>query len=105
MATFYGQVAGNSEIVVARQGSFDSGIHSSAQSYHGSVDVSLRYKDKEIVDSLMVKIGISNGSSMYGNNYFYGTIEELKQALEMYMNYKRNISYDSTKEVEESYEY
>lgn len=42
MATFYGQVKGNRETTVARQGSRKSGIMASVQSYAGSFSIEMR---------------------------------------------------------------
>lgn len=42
MATFYGQVFGNAQTSASRQGSKNSGIRTSAQSWNGSIIVELQ---------------------------------------------------------------
>lgn len=78
MAVFYGQVSGKSETTASRQGSMNSGIKASVQSWNGSVITSLRYNEK---DELIVNIYIDDGSAFEGNRYFTGTLEELKKKL------------------------
>ena len=83
MSTFYGQVEGMAYTNGTRRGG--RYIHSSSQSYDGSVDVELRYyDDNHTKENLMVYIGISDDSSMYGANYFTGTIDELRVALSLW---------------------
>ena len=78
MSEFYGQIVGNRG-PASRGGSRESGIHVSAQSWDGSVQVDLR-RGKH--DELMVRLSASDGSDMYGNTVFYGTFDEFKQMFE-----------------------
>lgn len=74
MNKYCGQVRGQSETVASRRGSEDSGLRVPAQSYDGSVII-VMHDDK-------VTIEIADGvSSFYGQSYFHGTIEELKERL------------------------
>ena len=77
MSKFYGQVEGMARTVAGRRG--NRFIKSSAQSYDGSVIVRMNYDDQ---GQLMVGLSIGEGSSFYGTEYFYGTLEELKERLE-----------------------
>ena len=72
MSAFYGCVQGNRGSAT-RGGSRASGFKASAQSYDGSVITYLSYNDK---DELMVEICISESSSSYGHQIFYGTFDE-----------------------------
>lgn len=72
MSTFYGMIQGNRGSVT-RGGSRASGFKASAQSYNGSVITYLSYNDE---DELMVEICVSEGSSSYGSQIFYGTFDE-----------------------------
>jgi hypothetical protein len=76
MARFYGQVYGQARTEASRRGSRD--IKVSAQSWNGSVITYLEYDEN---DQLVVDISISDGSSSYGNTYFRGSLEELKERL------------------------
>jgi len=75
MSDFYGQVVGNRG-PASRGGSRQSGIHVSAQSWDGSVQVDLRYNAD---DELMVRVSTSHRSEMYGNTVFYGTLEQFEE--------------------------
>ena len=77
MSTFYGQVSGQASTIASRRGSKNSGLRVSAQSWEGSVVTKLTEVDGEI----RVSIEISDDSSMYGKQYFYGTIDQLKETL------------------------
>lgn len=57
MATFYGQVFGNAQTSASRQGSKNSGIRTSAQSWNGSIIVELQGEEP------MVTISVSDESS------------------------------------------
>lgn len=81
MFTFYGQIQGQ-RTTKTTIGSKTSGIKSSVQSYDGSVIM----KMYDINGVVKVDIQISDISSFYGDSYFYGTIDELKECL------KRGIS-------------
>lgn len=76
MSKFYGQVEGMAQTVASRRGS--KYIKTSAQSWDGSVITRLHYDDD---GELYVSIDIDDGSSFYGQCYFYGTLEQLKQKL------------------------
>ena len=75
MSEFYGQVVGNSG-PASRTGSNRSGIHVSAQSYDGSVQVKLR-RDKD--GGLQVRVSTSHGSDLYGDEVFVGSLERFEQ--------------------------
>ena len=77
MAAFYGTVEGNRG-TVSRTGSRESGIETTARSYHGSVNVWLHEQGGQ----LMVDIRIADGSSAGGALLFNGTLDELKAKLE-----------------------
>lgn len=76
MAATYGTVKsyrGKASLMSNRS----TGIHTTAQSYDGSVNVWLRYFKGE----LLVGIDIADGSSTDGKNVFTGTIDELRAKL------------------------
>ena len=75
MSEFYGQVVGNRG-PASRSGSRQSGIHVSAQSWDGSVQVRLR---RDMNDELQVRVSTSRGSDMYGNEVFVGSLERFEQ--------------------------
>ena len=75
MSEFYGQVVGNRG-PASRGGSRASGIHVSAQSWDGSVQVKLR-RGKD--NALQVNVSTSHGSDMYGNTVFCGTLEQFEE--------------------------
>ena len=75
MSEFYGQVVGNRG-PASRGGSRKSGIHVSAQSWDGSIQIDLRRGND---DELIVRLSTSSGSAMYGNTVFYGTFEQFKE--------------------------
>ena len=72
MSAFYGMVQGNRGSAT-RGGSRASGFKASVQSYDGSIVTYLSYNDK---DELMVEICVSESSSCYGRQIFYGTFDE-----------------------------
>ena len=69
MSKFYGSVQGN-------RGAATRGGHSmiktSAQSWDGSIQTELTYEE----DTLMVRVSVSEGSSIYGKTIFYGTFKD-----------------------------
>ena len=75
MSEFYGQVIGNRG-PASRGGSRASGIHVSAQSWDGSVQVKLR-RDRN--DELRVEVSTSHGSDMYGNVVYCGSLERFER--------------------------
>lgn len=77
MSAFYGQVEGCAQTIASRRGGRNSGIRSSAQSWDGSVITRMYERDGKTE----VNIEIAEGSSFCGDNYFTGTIEELKEIL------------------------
>lgn len=87
MSTFYGMIQGNRG-AATRGGSHASGFRASAQSWNGSVIVDLDYNDKE---QLMVRVGVSNGSSScedWDTPNFRGTFEEFKELLQLHKDLK-----------------
>ena len=89
MGTFYGTIQGNRG-EATRMGSKSSGFRASAQSYDGSVITELSYRDNEDTkdETLVISINLSDSSSSYyGKNYFYGTLEQLKECFSMYQEY------------------
>lgn len=66
MSKFYGQVQGQAQSIASRRGS--QYIRVSAQSWDGSVITRMVYDDDDV---LKVQIEIDDGSSMYGQSYFY----------------------------------
>lgn len=81
MSTFYGTVEGQRG-PATRCGSRSSGIRTAAQSWNGSVIVSLCYAERDGEDVLMVGINTSDGSSAYGHNIWNGSYEEFVELLE-----------------------
>lgn len=77
MSKYYGQVKGMSNTVASRRGSEASGIKASVQSYDGSVIVRMT----NVGGKNMVDIEMAEGSDFSGKSFFYGTMDELKQAL------------------------
>lgn len=75
MSEFYGQVVGNRG-PASRGGSKQSGIHVSAQSWDGSVQVKLRY---DMDDELQVQVSTSHRSEMYGDVVFVGSLERFEE--------------------------
>jgi len=75
MSKFYGTVIGSARTPATRRG--HSNILTSAQSFDGSVITHLSYRN----DELTVRIEIADESSVYGETYFIGTLEELKETL------------------------
>lgn len=47
-------------------------IKTSAQSWDGSIQTELTYEE----DTLMVRVSVSEGSSIYGKTIFYGTFKD-----------------------------
>lgn len=84
MAVFYGMIQGNRG-AATRGGSANSGYQASAQSYDGSVITYLNYNQD---NKLMITIATAQSSSCYGDTKFYGTLDELNEALEMYKKVK-----------------
>lgn len=79
MAKFYGTVKGRAATAATREGSSESGIRASAQSYDGSVVTKLKYEG----DELMVSIGLMEGSqSEFHYPSWTGTFEQLREALQ-----------------------
>ena len=70
MSKFYGSVRG--ERGPATRGGHHS-ITTTAQSYDGSIITELSYN---YADELMVNISVSNESTTYGRQIFYGTFDE-----------------------------
>lgn len=66
-----------SDTTASRRGSKNSGIRSSAQSYDGSVILKMFDDD----GTVKVNVEIAEDSSIYGQSYFCGTIDELKEVL------------------------
>lgn len=92
MSVFYGTVSGQATTSATRRGSRNSGITASAQSYDGSVITHLRYLENEDNDDeeLLISITLSDQSSCsWGSDYFYGSLEELKECFNMYKEYKQ----------------
>lgn len=77
MATFYGTLKGNHQ-VVTRTGSKASGINASVQSWQGSVIT--RMADAG-TGTPFIEIEIAEGSASSGQTVFFGTIEELRNKL------------------------
>lgn len=77
MSVFYGQVTGQASTTASRRGSVNSGLRVSAQSWEGSVITKLTQVDGKT----MVEIQISDESSTTGRQYFYGSIDQLKEVL------------------------
>lgn len=75
MAEFYGTVSGRAETAASRCGSKRSGIHVSAQSWEGSVQVAMK-RDRN--DRLVVELSTSDGSNMFGRTLFRGSMAELR---------------------------
>ena len=86
MSSFYGLIEGNRG-AATRGGSKNSGFRASAQSYDGSVIVTLRYKDNEAKpENLRVRIGTNDGSSCssdWNSQDWSGSFEEFKEALNL----------------------
>ena len=85
MSEFYGQVLGNRG-PASRGGSRSSGIHVSAQSWDGSVQVRLRY---DMDDRLQVNVSTSSGSAMYGNPVFCGSLDRFERMCKAEMSERR----------------
>ncbi len=75
MSTFYGQVEGCAQTPATRRGTANSGIRVSAQSYEGSVIVSMREPGQ-------VRIELADSSSFYGSCIFDGSIRQLASIFE-----------------------
>ena len=86
MSSFYGLIEGNRG-AATRGGSKNSGFRASAQSYCGSVIVTLHYKDnEEKPENLRVRVGTNDRSSCstdWNSNDFVGTFAEFKEALNL----------------------
>lgn len=80
MAHFYGQVKGNGRTNATRSGTRASGLSASAQSYNGSVTISIMDNPKDDSDPIF-DIEVSDGSRMGGRSVFSGTRGELVMAL------------------------
>lgn len=80
MAHFYGQVRGNAATTASRCGTRNSGLRVSAQTYNGSVIVSVM--DGKRDGKPVFTIEVDDGSSLYGEQVFSGTIAELVRALD-----------------------
>lgn len=72
MSRFYGQVCGNAQTSGSRRGTSSSGIRSSVQSYDGSIAMYLR----DTKHGMLLRVEHHEGSSLYGNTIFDGTIEQ-----------------------------
>ena len=82
MATFYGQVEGNSETRATRLGSFKSGIEASVQSYHGSVTMELYYEnDTGKGQDLCIRVWYGEGSKWEGDVIYNGPLSEFHDKL------------------------
>ena len=81
MSKFYGKVIGQATTSATRRGSENSGIRTAAQSYDGSVQVSLCYDNEK---QLKIRLTCSDGSSVYGDKTLYdGSFEGFKKAFEL----------------------
>ena len=81
MSKFYGTVIGQAATSATRRGSENSGIRTAAQSYDGSVQVSLRYNDE---GQLEIRLTCSDNSSVYGDKTLYdGSFEGLKKVFDL----------------------
>ena len=86
MAKFYGTVKGRAATAATREGSSESGIRASAQSYDGSVVTKLSYNG----ETLMVELGLIDGSqSSFKYPSWIGTFEELSDVLRCDMQNRR----------------
>lgn len=82
MATFYGQVFGRARTSASREGTYASGIRTTAQSYEGSVIVEPTLpEDSDGNRELMVKVQVNSKTASRGKSLFYGTLDELCQKL------------------------
>lgn len=72
MSRFYGQVRGNAQTSASRRGTSITGIRSSVQSYDGSIAMYLR----DTKHGMMLRVEHAEGSDMYGNTIFDGTMNE-----------------------------
>ena len=77
MSKFYGMVQGNRG-AATRGGSANSGFKATAQSWDGSVITMLDYDSN---NNLIVELQVSDGSSIYGETIFKGSLEELVNKL------------------------
>ena len=75
MARFYGQVEGQASTVATCRGS--DYIKVSAQSWNGSLITDMKYKGEQLI----IRLQIDDGSSPYGETYFIGTLQQLKDRL------------------------
>lgn len=78
MEVFYGQVQGSGSTRATRQGSEESGIASSVQSYDGSITTEL-FIGKD--DKLWIQVYASSWSEFYGNTLFRGTLDDYCEKL------------------------
>lgn len=78
MATFYGQVKSNGATKASRQGSKESGIASSVQSYDGLITTEL-FIGKD--DKLWIQVYASSWSEFYGNTLFRDTLDDYCEKL------------------------
>lgn len=84
MSKFYGMIQGNRG-AATRGGSANSGFRASCQSFDGSVISRMNYDSNDV---LKVSLEIAKGSSAYGDTVFSGTLDELKEALELHRQVK-----------------
>ncbi len=86
MSSFYGLIEGNRG-AATRGGSKNSGFRASAQSYCGSVIVTLHYKDnEEKPENLRVRVGTNDRSSCstdWNSQDWSGSFEDFKKALNL----------------------
>jgi len=84
MSALYGTVYGMSDTAATRRGSKNSGIKVAAQSYDGSVIVSLDYLGDDQLPT--VTVGTSKSSSTcsdWSSQDFRGSIEEFNELLKL----------------------
>lgn len=81
MSKYYGTLRGSAKNIATRRGTAASGITASVQSWHGSVTMHLEDGIDETTKPRITILIDSEGSSTNGTIEFFGTIEELKGAL------------------------
>ena len=87
MATFYGQVKGNGSTTASRQGSYDSHIASSVQSYKGSITTEMFYPmtdDDKYEDQPWIQVYHHVGTGIYGNTIFRGPLKDYIEHVRSY---------------------
>lgn len=88
MSLFYGMVEGQAETSASRRGSLKSRIKSSVQSYDGSLQMELFYKDNDPEKELCVNISYTeDNSSFYGRTIYWGTFKNLVNLLKQTRDY------------------